>query len=158
MDNYQIARNKLFPSAVTLAAQQAQKETGCLSSVCLAQWALESGYGSHLSGLNNPFGIKYFSGMSYSYTVRRTQEYLNGQWITIEAKFINFPTIEEAFHFHGKLIVNPQGIYANAYQYRSDWQKFIPLMAKHYATDNQYAAKLIELIQHWSLADFDQPA
>ena len=31
---------------------------GPFVSIDLAQWAIESGYGTHMSGVNNPFGIK----------------------------------------------------------------------------------------------------
>lgn len=148
-------RNSLFPQNIVIAAQAAAKLTECLASVTLAQWALESAWGARMSGKFNYFGIKHFPGSPYSYSTYRTQEQINGRWITVEAQFVNFPSVEEAFRFHGALIVNQKNVYAGAYEYRSNWRLFIPAMAKHYATDPDYANKLISLIEEWYLTDYD---
>ena len=55
--------------------------------VVAAQWALESGWGEHTSGKNNFFGLKG------SGTTVNTQEFINGQWVTIKAGFIDFPDL-----------------------------------------------------------------
>lgn len=52
-----------------------------------AQWALESNYGKHVSGRNNFFGLKGEG------TDKKTQEFINGQWITITDSFIDFPDL-----------------------------------------------------------------
>ena len=59
-----------------------------------AQWALESGWGSALSGKNNFFGIKATS--SESSTNHRTREVVNGKDIYINANFKNFETPQDA--------------------------------------------------------------
>ena len=50
-----------------------------------AQAALESAWGEHLSGKNNYFGIKGSPG-----TVVTTQEWVNGEFITIKDEFKDF--------------------------------------------------------------------
>ena len=52
-----------------------------------SQWALESGFGKHFSGKWNAFGLKG-SGSS-----RETKEFYDGQWVTIKAGFIDFPSL-----------------------------------------------------------------
>lgn len=58
-----------------------------------AQWRLESGSGKHMSGRNNPFGLKGTG------TVKTTQEVVNGKAITIDDSFINFDSIDEAVRY-----------------------------------------------------------
>lgn len=148
-------RNDLFPGSIALAAQRAQRETDCLACVTLAQWALESDFGKRLTGANNPFGIKQYEGSPYTSTICRTQEEINGSMVTIEAAFVNFPNIELAFNFHGRLIVSPHNIYSEAYPYRKDWRRFIIMMAKHYASDEFYARKLTTIVEEYNLQDFN---
>ena len=53
------ARGRTPPDAVIRAAQASQTRWGIPASVTLAQWALESAWGSRMPpGSNNPFGIK----------------------------------------------------------------------------------------------------
>jgi len=58
-----------------------------------AQWRLESGGGQHLSGKNNPFGLKGPG------TTVQTEEVVNGERITIDASFIDFPSLDEAVRY-----------------------------------------------------------
>ena len=72
----------------------AAKAAGAKYPECVAaQWALESGWGKHTSGKNNYFGLKG-SGTSTS-----TQEFINGQWITITAAFIDFPDLHTCVEY-----------------------------------------------------------
>ena len=54
-----------------------------------AQWAVESGWGKHTSGVNNFFGLKGPG------TSVKTQEVINGKTITITAEFLDFRDLEE---------------------------------------------------------------
>ena len=55
-----------------------------------AQWALESGWGTALSGKNNPFGIKGKG------TKVKTTEFVNGKQIEIVDEFMDFVSIDDA--------------------------------------------------------------
>ena len=55
--------------------------------VVAAQWALESSWGKHTSGTHNYFGLKG-NGSDVD-----TKEFINGQWITIKAGFLDFPDL-----------------------------------------------------------------
>ncbi len=58
-----------------------------------AQWALESGFGRHFSGKWNAFGLKG------SGTTTSTQEFYDGQWVTIKAGFIDFPSLAACIEY-----------------------------------------------------------
>lgn len=58
-----------------------------------AQWRLESGSGKHMSGRNNPFGLKGPG------TVKQTQEVVNGKTITIDDSFVNFDSLDAAVKY-----------------------------------------------------------
>jgi len=58
-----------------------------------AQWRLESGSGQHMSGRNNPFGLKGPG------SVKKTQEVVNGKTITIDDSFVNFDSLDAAVKY-----------------------------------------------------------
>ena len=67
--------------------QMAKAAGAKFPEVVAAQWALESGWGQHFSGTWNALGLKG------SGTNVNTQEFINNQWITIKAGFIDFPDL-----------------------------------------------------------------
>ena len=105
-----------------------------------AQWALESGYGSSLSGKNNFFGIK---GKGTKHT---TKEFLNGKWVTIVDEFQDFETPEACVkHLVDrwyKNYRNYKGVNNAADQYAAARE----LPKQGYATDPGYAEKLIKIL------------
>lgn len=110
--------------------------------VVAAQWALESFYGKHTSGKNNFFGLKGKPG-----TVKTTKEFINGQWITIEDMFKDYPTpqaaIEELIKLWYKDFKDMKGV-----NRAKDWMECCYLLQKEgYATDPTYPQKLINLIK-----------
>ena len=58
-----------------------------------AQWRLESGGGQHMSGRNNPFGLKGPG------TVKETEEVVDGKTITIYASFLDFVSLDAAVQY-----------------------------------------------------------
>lgn len=121
---------------------QAAKRAGAKYSECVAaQWALESGWGKHTAAKNNFFGLKG-DGASVS-----TMEYLNGQWVEIKDSFINFPTLNKCIEY---LVTR---WYKDFDGYRgvnraSDAYECAKLLVKEgYATDPNYAEKLIRLMK-----------
>jgi hypothetical protein len=122
--------------------EQAAKDAGAKwSTLVAAQWALESGYGKHTSGKNNYFGLK---GQGAS---RKTQEFVDGKWVTISADFMDFPNLGACVRY---LVT----------RWYKDWDKYEgvdraptieaaanELVKQGYATDPQYAQKLLQLIE-----------
>lgn len=145
-------RANFFPAAIVTAAQASETETGVKTCITLAQWALESGYGKHFpTGSFNPFGIKARPGQPY--VEAPTKEYLNGKWVTVQARFRKFPSFAEAFQHHGRLLCS--GPYKVALNYRGDWRKFLQRIAGIYATDPKYFEKIESIIGNYRLFEFD---
>ena len=119
----------------------AAKQAGAKYPECVAaQWALESGWGRHTSGKNNFFGLKGDG------TETSTSEYIDGTWIEITDSFIDFPSITACVEY---LV---QRWYKNYKSYwgvnnapnREDCAR--ALVREGYATDPEYAEKLIRLM------------
>jgi len=109
--------------------------------VVAAQWALESGYGKHFSGKNNAFGLKGTG------TQATTKEFHKGQWVTINTSFIDFPDLRTCIQYlvdrWYKDYKGFKGI--NRAVNRSECAQL--LVKEKYATDPDYATKLIKLME-----------
>lgn len=117
-----------------------------------AQWALESNHGKLVSGRNNFFGLKGEG------SATKTQEFINGQWVTITDSFIDFPDVLACVMY----LVDHW--YKDYKQYkgcnnagtRDDAARW--LVKEGYATDPAYAEKLIVLMnQHSGLTPTPKP-
>lgn len=132
--------------------------TKILPSVIVAQAILESARGtSELARkANNLFGIKgNYNGQSYTV---KTKEYLNGKWTSVNAAFKKYPSYRESIIDHGNFFTstpwrtqNYQRV-LNAKDYKTQAKA---LQACGYATDPQYANKLINLIETNNLSSLD---
>lgn len=71
----------------------ARKHGSRYPELVAAQWRLESGSGKHMSGRNNPFGLKGPG------TVKETQEVVNGKTITIRDSFVDFDSLDAAVKY-----------------------------------------------------------
>lgn len=152
-------QREAFIAQIAPAAQEEQQKYGVLASITLAQAALESDWGkSELSQkYYNLFGIK--SGSANEGALMTTKEYVNGQWITVQARFAIYANWDESIAAHTQLFVKGTSWDANHYQdvytakdYTSAAQA---LQDKGYATDPNYAQKLITLIQEYRLNRYD---
>ena len=132
--------------------------TKILPSIIVAQAILESARGtSELARkANNLFGIKgNYNGQSYTV---KTKEYLNGKWTTVNAAFKKYPSYRESIIDHGNFFTstpwrtqNYKRV-LNAKDYKTQSKA---LQACGYATDPQYANKLINLIETNNLSSLD---
>ena len=127
------------------AAQEASRRSGVPASIILAQAALETGWGSSSIGnAKNLFGIKG-TGPAGSVTVP-TQEYRNGRMVTENASFRKYNTWQESIEDHSRLLQNSR--YANAMRNRDNPDQFArELQRAGYATDPEYASKLISIMK-----------
>ena len=134
------ARGRTPPDSVVQAAQASQRRWGIPASVTLAQWALESSWGSRMPpGSNNPFGIKARAGEPAVNT--GTDEVINGRRIRIRAGFRAFASISDAFDHHGRLLATGRP-YRNARSVLPDPDNFADALTGVYATDPSYGRKL----------------
>lgn len=143
-----------FIDSISSGAIATMRKYGILASVSIAQGILESGWG--LSGLtlkaNNLFGIKATG--NELYIEMQTVEYINGQRVVINAKFRKYTNLSESIEDHGKfLVVNSR--YKNLLWLR-DYRKVCMLMQQDgYATDPEYANRLIAIIEENKLQKYD---
>ncbi|WP_298965683.1 glucosaminidase domain-containing protein [uncultured Roseibium sp.] len=144
-----------FTEDVIRAAQTTQREWGTPASVTLAQWAIESAYGSRMpAGSNNPFGIKARSGDRF--VEAWTKEVINGKSQKVLAKFQAFPDLDAAFIRHGRLLGTSK-YYAKARQFLHDADKFADALTGIYATDLEYGTKLKNIMKSNDLYRFNLP-
>ena len=143
--------NQIAPGA--LAAQQ---RYGVPASVTIAQAIDESGWGtSQLAATDyNLFGIKG-SGPAGSVTLP-TQEFENGQWVTIYAQFRVYHNVSESIADHAELLAT-SGYYTRAMADRTVPDAFANDLTGVYATDPEYGANLIGLMRLYNLYRFDSP-
>ncbi|MBO6890420.1 MAG: glucosaminidase domain-containing protein [Roseibium sp.] len=144
-----------FNEDVIRAAQAAQRQWGTPASVTLAQWAIESAYGSRMpTGSNNPFGIKARSGDKF--VEAWTTEVIGGKSQKVLAKFQAFPDLDAAFIRHGRLLGTSK-YYTKARQFTHDADKFADALTGIYATDPKYGSKLKSIMKSNDLYRFNLP-
>jgi flagellum-specific peptidoglycan hydrolase FlgJ len=159
-------------TAILPAAIASERATGCPAELTVAQWAIESAWGSAVFD-NNPFGIKAYPGCAGSQLLR-TQEWFTdlevrgflarGQGRTAEIHgprggsrnlydvrdfFATFPSLAAAFAYHGRLL--QQGPYLAAwqrYQKDHDLAVYIHGIAVHYSTTASYGDTVAQWATH----------
>jgi hypothetical protein len=141
-----------LPPLVIDAAEASQVRWSVPAAVTLAQWAIESAWGAAMPpGSNNPFGIKAVADQPA--VESQTNEVVNGETVTITAKFRAFPTIAAAFDEHGRLLAtNP--VYSPAMQQKQNPDAFAEALNGVYATDPDYAQKLKWVMQNFDLQKY----
>jgi flagellum-specific peptidoglycan hydrolase FlgJ len=102
---------------------------------------------------NNPFGIKASS--SQDAVESPTREVVNGESVTITAKFRKFATLSEAFELHGKLLAT-NAVYSPAMKLKHDPEAFADALTGVYATDPNYGFTLKWVIRNYSFTQFDR--
>ena len=142
-----------IPDTVISAAQAAEKTWKIPAAVTISQWALESSWGRSMpTGSNNPFGIKAVGNQPY--VMASTKEFEGGKWITIQAKFRKFDSLDDAFDEHGQLLATKKA-YANARDHLNDPDAFADALTGVYATDPDYGGKLKRTMKAHDLYKYD---
>src|SRR5579875_751991 len=151
------AAQQAFINEVAPGAIAAQRRYGIPASVTIAQAIEESGWGqSQLAAQdNNLFGIKG-TGPAGS-TMLSTEEYENGQWVTIAAPFRVYHNVAESIADHAQLLATDP-VYRQAMADRHTPDAFANDLTGVYATDPSYGAKLIALMQLYDLYRYDATA
>jgi flagellum-specific peptidoglycan hydrolase FlgJ len=147
-----------FLDRVAADAIKRQRQTGVPASVTLAQAALESGWGkSGLSTKGNNFFVIKGEGPA-GHVLMPTKEFLNGKWVTVNAKFRKYDSPAGSFADHGKFLRENRR-YANAFKHTDNAAQFAREIHKAgYATDPAYSDKLIAMIKKYDLERFDKLA
>lgn len=137
-------------------------EHGILPSVSAAQAILESGWGKSLLAQypnHNLFGIKASPDWKGKRVVIPTQEYVDGKFITVAATFRKYDSWEESIKDHALFLSENdwrQSHYQNVIGEEDYKKACLALQAAGYATDPNYGAKLISLIESNHLNTWDE--
>jgi flagellar rod assembly protein/muramidase FlgJ len=142
---------RLTPSAV-----ESQRKLGVPASITIAQAALESGWGE--SGLartgNNLFGIKADSRWRGETITLNTREFIRNQWVVVPAKWRKYATWQASIDDHAAFLKqNPR--YKACFLCTTAPAFAHALAQAGYATDPDYANKLIALMSKHQLQSLD---
>src|SRR5262249_7188330 len=130
---------------------------GIAGRVTIAQASDESGWGQSAWAIrdHNLFGIK---GTGPAGTdMLPTQEYQNGQYVTVTAPFRVYHNVAESIADHGQLLANGSS-YQHAMADRHLPDAFATDLTGVYATDPQYGSNLIPIMRLYNLYQFSAPA
>lgn len=150
---------ELFIKQVAPEAQAMQNTYHVYASITIAQAILESQWGTSklASQYHNLFGIKGTGANSRELT---TKEYINGKWIVTKGRFRVYDSWSDSIKDHTKLMLN--GTDTNQQNYdrvvkASNYQEAArALQEAGYATDPDYAQKLISVIKAYKLYNYDK--
>ncbi len=145
-----------FIMRLTTAAVASAKATGVPASITIAQAALESAWGE--SGLarngNNLFGIKADSLWRGQTLTLNTKEFIKGQWVVVPALWRKYPSWQASMEDHAAFLRrNPRYKACFLCTTASAFAK--ALLQAGYATDPEYANKLIALMDKHQLQALD---
>jgi flagellar protein FlgJ len=140
-----------FTEPLETHARRSAEKLGTTPNAVLAIAALETGWGRHVlqnnkgESTHNYFGIKA-NGNESEYSENSTQEFLDGDWQKVQARFKTYDTVEESINgFTNFILENPR--YAKAIEHAEDPERFLTEIHKAgYATDPQYAEKAISIL------------
>lgn len=148
-----------FIAALSAAAQTSMLATKIPASFVIAEAALESGWGKSqlVTDGRNLFGVKADAAWHGDVLTMQTREFLKGQWVIVPARWRKYPDWLACINDHAAfLLTNPR--YKPAFQHCDDAEAFTRAVAAGgYATDPEYANKIISVIRAHSLTQFDKP-
>ena len=145
-----------FIAAIGPAAQASAYITGVPASFTVAQAALESFWGRSLLAQNamNLFGVKADASWLGEVWEHNTREYLRGQWVMVPARWRKYKDWKGCMDDHAGFLLSNQR-YNRCFMY-ADGVSFAQAVADAgYATDPDYADKLISIIEGHGLQSLD---
>ena len=149
---------RLFIIAIAPEAQAMQNQYHIKASITMAQAILESNWGTSklASQYHNLFGIK---GTGPNSKLMTTKEYTKGKWIVIKDRFKVYPSWSASIKDHTQLMLNgtqyKQENYEKVIKAQNYREAAQALQDANYATDPDYASKLINVIKTYNLDKYD---
>lgn len=135
-------------------AQRICKDYNLFPSACIAQGALESGWGRYIIGEYNLFGRKW-NGWG-EYIEVPTTEYYDGNEVHVLDQFQDYESLEQAIEDYCVLLTQEPVYGEVAGHYPNDLEGYVRELAQHYATDPDYADKLLATIRACGLEEYDE--
>lgn len=150
-------RPEEFLKQLIPAAQACQHTHGIPASFTLAQAILESGWGSSLLAreVRNLFGVKADRSWRGPVHTMETKEYVKGKPVMVQARWRAYRTWEECLEDRAAFFVKNQR-YARCFQEKTGEGWAYAAAAAGYATDPDYAKKLINIMRKRNLSQYDQ--
>ncbi len=153
-----------FIAAAVPGAQASDRDTQVPAAVTLAQAILESGWGKFNAGANNYFGMKAkpttkagvfeWSERAIGCVLKKTLEEVKGRLETQIGAFRAYRSLTDSVRDHGaRLRANP--VYAPAFKYVDEDERFARRIARFYATDSKYASKVIAIMRKHKLSRYN---
>lgn len=147
---------EIFINRISNAAIKNAVEFKIPASFTIAQAALESAWGSSKLALigNNLFGVKADKSWTGEILQMPTVEFVNGKKIIVIAKWRKYQSFQNSLDDHCKFLIENKR-YAKAF-YSRDSEEFATQIAlSGYATDPQYAFKIVSIIRSNALKHYD---
>ncbi|SDX15960.1 Flagellum-specific peptidoglycan hydrolase FlgJ [Tepidimicrobium xylanilyticum] len=155
-----IIEKEKFLSLASGLAKKSWEKTGMSAALQTAQSILETGWGQSVpvdkySGKvsYNLFGIKG-KGPAGS-VIYNTWEVYNGQTYYVDAEFRAYNSVEESWNDHKSLLLNSDRYEPFRQVMHNSYQGAWALKRAGYATDPEYALKLIRIIKQYELEKLD---
>lgn len=131
--------------------------SGIPTSIILAQGIIESQCGSSYLAMhaNNHFGIKWKSDQDGRYVTMNDDERDN-RGNMIASKFVVYNSVEESYRMHSDFLMKRER-YKRLFSFdRTDYRNWAKGLSEcSYATDPNYAQKLINCIEQYELFQYD---
>lgn len=148
-----------FIEKIAPYAQELGQAYGVKPSIILSQAILESDFGQSklAKKYKNLFGVKAYGNAPK--VSLDTKEFVDEKWITIKGEFRVYATWNESMDDHTKLFVegvdwNPE-LYKEVFTSKDYKEAAKAVQDAGYATDPDYAEKLIHVIEQYHLDKYD---
>lgn len=155
----QYERRMTWLNSMAPYAQELQQKYGILASISLAQAAHESNWNnSELSSkYHNFYGVK--AGPTQKSVKLPTSEFVNNQWVTVDAPFRVYDSWQQSMLDHTLLMMRGTTESPQRYYYVLHAKNYVAaanaLVKAGYATDPAYATRVINIIKTYRLDRFD---
>lgn len=139
-------------------ARASMASTGIPASFTIAQAALESGWGGSKTAAyaNNLFNIKADKSWTGPVWQMASTEHINGKNVLVPARWRMYPDWQACFDDRAKFFAdNPR--YAACFKSIGGEAWARAVAAAGYATDPEYAQKLIDTMHSHGLSQYDKP-
>lgn len=129
-------------------------------SICLAQGALESGWGGTtlFTKANNSFGIKSTSSWTNSggatYTVQTKEQDANGKEYTVTAAFRKYSSLQDSVNDYFKFF-RDNSRYSKCFNKATAQETIQAIKDAGYATDINYVNKVMNIVNQYKLEQYD---
>ncbi len=149
-----------FIKRVKKPALDIQSEHGIPAAVIIAKAALETGWGRYVPTdkytgeySHNLFGIKWHNSSEHEYVVIDTHEYINGERVLVkDERFRKYNNYQESIEDHKRFLKRNKR-YSKLWEISDPVEFAEELQRAGYATDPEYARKLVSIMTERNLLD-----